>query len=106
MNKNATTSLQYGLDEDERRLLESNGVTEPEFDINEDIENLFRLVGSLSEVVSVSNLNAHIGGFLSIPTTVLVGTGRSKFWYWAHVDENGYSVLYPSVKVVTALPKP
>lgn len=104
VNKSATTSLQYGLDEDERRLLESNGVTEPEFDINQDIEKLFRLVGSLSEVVSVSNLNAHIGGFLSIPTTVLVGTGRSKFWYWAHVDENGYSVFYPSVKVVTALP--
>lgn len=104
VNQSAVISLQYGLHEDERRLLENNGVVEPEFDMNEDIEKLFRLVGSLSEVVSVSNLNAHIGGFLSIPTTVLVGTGRSKFWYWAYVDENGYSVFYPSVKVVTALP--
>lgn len=95
-------SLQYGLSDKERQLAIQSGVLEPEIDINDDLEGLFRLVGSLSEVVTVSNLNAHIGGLLSIPTKVLVGAGRSKFWYWNHVDENGFSIFYPSVEVVSA----
>jgi tetratricopeptide (TPR) repeat protein len=76
-------NLQYG-DVSKERLLISERKCDFEFldnvDNTNDLDALFSLVSVCDEIVTVSNVTAHIAGAIAVPTKVLVGDDLK--WRW------------------------
>ncbi len=97
-------SLQYGDISTElhglviagnRRLLIRNDV-----DMTQNIEGLLKLVQSCDLIVTTSNTTAHLAGASGIETFLLAPKGISKHWYWYACDERGFSLWYPSIRIL------
>jgi tetratricopeptide (TPR) repeat protein len=68
------------------------------FDAFSDLEGVLAAIEACGEVVTASNVTAHLGGASGTPTTVLMPGGRSPFHYWDAV-EGSRSLWYPSLTV-------
>ena len=97
-------SLQYGDISTElhgsviagnRRLLIRNDV-----DMTQNIEGVLKLIQSCDLIVTTSNTTAHLAGASGIETFLLAPKGISKHWYWYACDERGYSLWYPSIRIL------
>jgi len=94
-------SLQYGdVDLDASNLLEHGCklVRLPELDLREDIDGLAALIAVCDEVVTVSNVTAHVAGALNRPTTVLTPRNQSRLWYWG--IDGLFGPWHPSCKLL------
>ena len=91
--------IQYSSEEIKNEdPLRSNLKKIEDFDTYNDIESLFKFISKCDFVISICNTNAHIAGYLNIPTYVLQPLGKGDFWYWNNHYMNK-NLWYPNVKV-------
>ena len=93
-------SLQYEPElEDINKLTNNkriNFLDTLEFDLKNNIYNLFHLINTCDLIITTSNINAHISGLLGKQTWVLVPENKGRLWYW-HNDIN--SQWYKKCKI-------
>jgi len=71
-----------------------------ELDYFNNIYDLLALISICDEVITCSNITAHLAGSLGIPTSLLLPKAKGKLWYWHESQiKDDRSVWYPSVKV-------
>lgn len=71
-----------------------------ELDYFNNIYDLLALISICDEVITCSNITAHLAGSLGIPTSLLLPKAKGKLWYWHESQiKDGRSLWYPSVKV-------
>lgn len=79
-------SLQYDDDEfiieEIKNNYNINIIGAKEYDIKNNINNLFQIIDMCDLVITVSNINAHVAGVLKKITWVLVPKGKGRLWYW------------------------
>jgi hypothetical protein len=94
--------LQYGdVDEDRRRFDAAHPGVRVQLeglDLFGDLEGVLAAIEACDEVVTASNVTAHLAGALGKRATVVLPGGRSPFHYWDAV-EGDQSLWYPSVRV-------
>ena len=97
-------SLQYGdVQRDIQYIYEKYAIKiqyEKELDYFDNIYDLSALISICDEVITCSNITAHLAGSLGIQTSLLLPKAKGKLWYW-HESQiiNGRSLWYPSVRV-------
>jgi tetratricopeptide (TPR) repeat protein len=93
--------VQYGDAREERAAFDAAHpglrVALPSFDAFSDLEGVLAAIEACGEVVTSSNVTAHLAGAAGVPCTV-VTLGRSPFHYWDAV-EGSRSLWYPSLRV-------
>jgi tetratricopeptide (TPR) repeat protein len=93
--------VQYGDAREERAAFDAAHpgmrLALPSFDAFSDLEGVLAAIEACGEVVTSSNVTAHLAGAAGVPCTV-VTLGRSPFHYWDAV-EGSRSLWYPSVRV-------
>jgi hypothetical protein len=97
--------LQYGDTAEERsQFAASGGRLErlEELDLFNDVDGVLAAVEACDLVVTTSNVTAHFAGALGKRTLLVYLRANQPFHYWTP-DENGHSLWYPSVEIVTAL---
>jgi len=92
-------SLQYLITEDEWQILQEAGVKVLPEDLFTDLGLAFFLTDQCSQVITISNLVAHMAGTLGIPTILLIPPGSSHPWYW-DLRNGNRSSLYPTVTII------
>ena len=94
--------VQYGDVDAERAELERGHpgllVRIPGLDAYSDLEGVMAAIVACARVVTTSNVVAHLGGALGVPTTVVFLGGPAPFHYWDAV-QGPRSLWYPSVEV-------
>ena len=97
--------VQYGDAEEERAAFDAAHpglrVSLP-FDAFSDLEGVLAAIEACGEVVTASNVTAHLAGASGTPTTLVMPAGRSPFHYWDAV-EGSRSLWYPSLTVATSI---
>lgn len=91
--------VQYG-DTISERMLSTIPMVHVPIDLTNDIEGVLALIECCDVVVTTSNVTAHFAGALG-KSTILVCRHEPALFYWHHT-EDGRSLWYPSVKVVSA----
>lgn len=101
LTKNKIISLQYG---DVKREIDQvnsqeklNIYYDQELDYYNDVNSLAALISICDEVITCSNVTAHIAGRLGVKTYLMVPKSFGNIWYWNSVSN--YSKWYPSVKI-------
>jgi ADP-heptose:LPS heptosyltransferase len=84
--------LQYG---DTARLARLE-----ELDLFNDLDGVLAAVEACDFVLTTSNVTAHFAGALGKPTLLVYLAANPPFHYWVP-GENGHSLWYPSVEIVT-----
>jgi len=101
LKKNKIISLQYGDVKQEidqiNSLEELNIFYDLELDYFNDINSLAALISICDEVVTCSNVTAHIAGRLGIKTHLMIPKAIGSIWYWN--TQSNYSKWYPSVRI-------
>jgi len=101
LKKNKIISLQYGDVKDELKQInlqeKINIFYDQELDYYNDINSLAALISICDEVVTCSNVTAHIAGRLGIKTHLMIPKAIGNIWYWN--TQSNYSKWYPSVKI-------
>ena len=96
--------LQYGDAAEERAAFEAAhpGLLSrmPGLDAFSDLEGVLAAIEASGEVVTASNVTAHLAGASGVAATVVVLGARSPFHYWDAVEGNR-SLWYPSVRVAS-----
>jgi tetratricopeptide (TPR) repeat protein len=99
--KNKIISLQYGDVKQEIDQVNSqnklNIFYDQELDYYNDINSLAALISLCDEVITCSNVTAHIAGRLGVKTYLMVPKSFGNIWYWNSISN--YSKWYPSVKI-------
>lgn len=82
-------NLQYGDTQAETAALQGLPVPwrDAEIDPFSDIEGLSAQVAALDQVVTVSNVTAHVAGATGVPTTVLLPKRFPVLWHWGLLGE-------------------
>lgn len=97
--------LQYSDTAEERtRIAQSQGVAIhhlDQIDNFNDLDGLASLISACDFVITCSNSTAHLAGALGKETYLLVPFGRGRHWYWSHIRNDGRSMWYPSVHVLS-----
>lgn len=97
--------LQYSdTAEDRSRIALSQGMIIRrlnEVDNFNDIDGLAALITACDFVITCSNSTAHLAGALGKKTYLLVPFSRGRHWYWSHIREDGHSMWYPSIRVIS-----
>ena len=65
-----------------------------------DVKDLYDtacLIKGMEQVVSCDTSIVHLAGALNIPTTLVINKHHD--WRWRALDDQGYSLFYPSIKV-------
>ena len=100
---NIYINLQYGDILEEKKLLFNkwgiNLVTLDEIDNFNDIDGLASLISTCDEIITVSNITAHIAGALGKKSYLLLPFSSGRIWYWHENDTN--SCWYPSVQLIS-----
>ncbi len=95
--------VQYGDVGAERAAFEEKhpGVLVPleGLDAFSDLEGVLAAIEACGEVVTASNVTAHLAGAAGTPATVVMLGARSPFHYWDAIDDAGRSLWYPSLRV-------
>jgi tetratricopeptide (TPR) repeat protein len=73
-----------------------------DFDPYLDLYALARTIIGMTEVITVSNTNAHIASFVGKKTIVFCSAGSARYWYWASPKGSTQSYWYSSTKVIQA----
>lgn len=101
LTKNKIISLQYGDVKQEISQVNSqeklNIIYDHELDYYDDINSLAALISICDEVITCSNVTAHIAGRLGVKTYLIVPKSFGNIWYWNSISS--YSRWYPSVKI-------
>jgi tetratricopeptide (TPR) repeat protein len=101
LKNNKIISLQYGDVKQELEQINSqekiNIFYDQELDYYNDINSLAALISICDEVVTCSNVTAHIAGRLGVKTHLMIPKSNGTIWYWNSKSE--YSKWYPSVKI-------
>ena len=101
LKKNKIISLQYGDVKQEIDQINSqeelNIFYDLELDYFNDINSLAALISICDEVVTCSNVTAHIAGRLGIKTHLMIPKTIGNIWYWN--TQSNYSKWYPSVRI-------
>jgi hypothetical protein len=101
LKNNKIISLQYGEVKQEIDQINSkeelNIFYDQELDYFNDINSLAALISICDEVITCSNVTAHIAGRLGVKTYLMIPRSFGNIWYWNSVS--GYSRWYPSVKI-------
>jgi len=101
LTKNKIISLQYGDVKQEIDQVNSqeklNIIYDHELDYYDDINSLAALISICDEVITCSNVTAHIAGRLGVKTYLMVPKSFGNIWYWN--SDFKYSKWYPSVKI-------
>jgi len=101
LTKNKIISLQYGDVKQEIDQVNSqeklNIFYDHELDYYDDINSLAALISICDEVITCSNVTAHIAGRLGVKTYLMVPKSFGNIWYWNSISN--YSRWYPSVKI-------
>ena len=101
LTRNKIISLQYGDVKQEIDQVNSqeklNIIYDHELDYYNDINSLAALVSICDEVVTCSNVTAHIAGRLGVKTHLMIPKTIGTIWYWNSDSE--YSKWYPTVKI-------
>jgi tetratricopeptide (TPR) repeat protein len=101
LKKNKIISLQYGDVKQEIDQINSheklNIIYDQELDYYNDINSLAALISICDEVITCSNVTAHIAGRLGVKTYLMIPKSFGNIWYWNSVSN--YSRWYPSVKI-------
>ena len=95
--------LQYGDTAEERgRFAQAGGRLErlDDLDLFNDIDGVLAAIEACDLVVTTSNVTAHFAGALGKRTLLVYLRANQPFHYWTP-DENGHSLWYPSVEIVT-----
>ena len=96
--------LQYGEVTDERARFDRRHpglrIEVPGLDVRNDIEGLLAAIDACDMVVTASNVTAHLAGALGKRTLLVYLGANPPFHYWAP-REDGRSLWYPSVGIVT-----
>lgn len=73
---------------------------EEKLDYYNNICELLALISICDEVITCSNITAHLAGSLGISTKLLVPRIKGRLWYWheAHI-KNDKSLWYPNVRI-------
>jgi ADP-heptose:LPS heptosyltransferase len=75
-------------------------MNDPQLDLFNDLEAVVALISLCDRVVTISNVTAHLSGAQGADTLLMVpGTTMHRHWYW-HAN-NGRSLWYPTVSVIT-----
>jgi hypothetical protein len=94
--------LQYGDAAEERAAFEAAHpgllVRIPGLDAFSDLEGVLAAIEAAGEVVTASNVTAHLAGAAGVVATVVMLGARSPFHYWDAV-EGGRSLWYPRLRV-------
>jgi tetratricopeptide (TPR) repeat protein len=95
-------SLQYGATDAElaelRGLFGTRFLLDPEIDAGEDLDGLAAQITALDQVVTVSNVTAHLAGALGRPVWVLAPpAGKSRFFYL--MAQGDGTPWYPAMRV-------
>ena len=101
LKKNKIISLQYGDVKQEIDQINSqeelNIFYDQELDYFNDINSLAALISICDEVITCSNVTAHIAGRLGVKTYLMIPKSFGNIWYWNSLSS--YSRWYPSVKI-------
>jgi tetratricopeptide (TPR) repeat protein len=96
--------VQYGDTDAERTRLERQTGREiircDGVDHFNDLDDVFAIIAACDLVITTSNVTAHFAGALGKPTWLVYPGGAAPFFYWVARDD-GRSLWYPSVEVVT-----
>jgi hypothetical protein len=96
--------VQYGDVEAERSAFEREHpgvlVRLPGLDAFSDLEGVMAAIEACGSVETTSNVIAHLGGALGVPTTVVFLCAHAPFHY-RYAVEGRRSLWYPSVEVAT-----
>lgn len=102
LRKNKILSLQYGDVKQEIDQANSqeklNIYYDHELDYYNDINSLAALISICDEVITCSNVTAHIAGRLGVKTYLMIPKSFGNIWYWNSITN--YSRWYPSVKIL------
>jgi tetratricopeptide (TPR) repeat protein len=94
-------SLQYDdAEHDIEQIQQKTGAKIQQFvdiDIKNDIRAAIDAITELDGIITVSNVNAHYGGFLGKPTFCLVPLSKGRLWYWGGSGERSH--WYKSVTI-------
>ncbi|HUQ29569.1 MAG TPA: hypothetical protein VM051_13320, partial [Usitatibacter sp.] len=94
--------LQYGDVAEERAAFEAAHpgllARVPGLDVFADLEGVLAAIVACGEVVTASNVTAHLAGAAGVATTVILAGSHSPFHYWDAV-EGQRSLWYPSLRV-------
>jgi tetratricopeptide (TPR) repeat protein len=72
----------------------------PGLDAFSDLEGVLAAIEACGEVVTASNVTAHLAGASGVPATVVMLGARSPFHYWDAV-EGTHSLWYPTLRVAS-----
>jgi len=101
LTRNKIISLQYGDVKQEIDQVNSqeklNIIYDHELDYYNDINSLAALISICDEIITCSNVTAHIAGRLGVKTYLMVPKSYGNIWYWNSISN--YSRWYPSVKI-------
>ena len=101
LTKNKIISLQYGDVKQEISQVNSqeklNIIYDHELDYYDDINSLAALISICDEVITCSNVTAHIAGRLGVKTYLIVPKSFGHIWYWNSISSD--SRWYPSVNI-------
>lgn len=94
--------LQYGATDAEhgtfRAILGERYIHDPAIDAMTDLDGLASQIAGLDEIVTVSNVTAHLAGALGRPVQVLAPEGKSLFFY---LMRDGQSTpWYPTMRIL------
>ena len=96
--------LQYGDAAEERAAFDAAHpgllVRIPGLDAFSDLEGVLAAIEAAGEVVTASNVTAHLAGAAGVRATVVMLGARSPFHYWDAVEGNR-SLWYPSLRVAS-----
>lgn len=94
-------NLQYGdVGAEIREAQESLGIEIHEVagvDTFHDLDGLISAIDLCDMVLTIDNVTAHLAGAVGARSTVLVPTGKGRYWYWGGEAQ---SLWYPSLRLV------
>lgn len=94
-------TVQYGDVANELAAWEWNYIHRPHgVDMFSDIDGVLAAIAACDAVVTTSNVTAHFAGALGVKCYLIYLRAISPFFYWTP-DQNGNSLWYPSVEIVT-----
>ena len=96
--------LQYGDTAAEREAFAASGgrlARLDDLDLFNDLEGVLAAIEACDVVVTTSNVTAHLAGAIGRETLLVYLRANAPFHYWVP-GEDGRSLWYPSVRIVTA----
>lgn len=93
--KKSVISVQYGW-------FDNAGITVPQFDITQNLDNCAALLTRCSTIVTVSNTTAHLAAALGVDTHVLVPNAIGRHFYW--FPERETVPNYPTASAYLQMP--